>query len=102
MVILNPFELYRHASGLRKVAANGGPTAVKLVKVGEPRGMIIQRSELVLEVETKDGPTVKLDPDIPMPFLVGWGIRLARTLHVPLISHVEPEDFSFRVPVPGR
>ena len=54
-----------------------------------------------MDVETKDGTKVRIEPEVPMPFLVGWGIRLARKLGVPVISALEPESFSFRVGTSG-
>ena len=97
MRLLNPFKLWEYGSGLHRVAAGGGPRSVRLVSVSAPEGLIVQASEVVLEVHAKDGSKVRLDPQIPMPFLIGWGIRLARALKVPLISDVKPESFAFRL-----
>jgi hypothetical protein len=94
---VNPFKLREHARNLRRVAAGGGPRSVHLVRVGEPRGLIVQSSELVVEVQARDGTKVRLDPQVPLPFILGWGIRLARALRVPLISDVRPEHLSFRL-----
>ena len=97
MRFINPFKLREHASNLRKVANGGGPRSVHLVRVGEPEGLIVPSTEVVLEIQARDGTKVRLDPQIPMPFMLGWGIRIARALHVPLISDVRPESFSFRL-----
>jgi hypothetical protein len=102
MRFLNPLKLLQTASNLHAVSAGGGPKAVHLVRVGAPRGLIVQSSEVVVDVETRSGTKVRLDPNVPMPFLVGWGIRLARKLGVPVISSLEPESFAFRFGVPGR
>ena len=97
MRLMNPFKLWEYGSGLHRVAEGGGPRSVRLVSVGEPQGLIVPSSEVVIEVHAKNGSKVRLDPQIPMPFMIGWGIRLARALKVPLISDVEPESFSFRL-----
>ena len=100
MRLFNPFSLIQTASDLHAVAVGGGPAAVHVLRVGEPRGLVVPRSEVVVEVETRHGGRVRLEPELPMPFLLGWGIRLARWLRVPLISAIEPEDLS--VSVGGR
>jgi hypothetical protein len=98
---LSPLSLVSGFRNLHSVASGGGPKLVRLVSVGAPEGLVIQTSEVVLEVEAKDGRTVRMAPQLPMPFLWGWGIRLARKLGVPLISDLKPEHFSAEVPVPG-
>ena len=102
MRLLSPFKLAHNIANLHAIAAGGGPKSVHLVRVGEPEGLIVPSSEVVVDVETRDGKKVRVEPEVPMPFLVGWGIRLARKLGVPVISKLDPEDFSFRVRVPGR
>ena len=101
MRLLNPFRLAHNIANLHAVATAGGPKAVHLVRVGEPQGLIVPSSQVVVDVETKDGTKVRIEPEVPMPFLVGWGIRLARKLGVPVISALEPESFSFRVGTSG-
>jgi hypothetical protein len=100
MRFLNPFKIAQGISNLHAVAAGGGPAAVHVVRVGEPHGLIVQSSEVVIDVETRNGTKVRLDPEVPMPFMVGWGIRLARKLRVPFISALEPEHFA--VSIGGR
>jgi hypothetical protein len=56
----------------------------------------------VVEVEARNGTRVRIEPAVPMPFLVGWAIRLARKLGVPLISSLQPESFNFRLGASGR
>ena len=101
MRLLAPFKILGGLRDLHSVAQGGGPKLVRLVSVGEPEGLIIPSSEVVLEVEAKDGRTVRMAPELPMPFLWGWGIRIARKLGVPLVSDLKPEHFSFEVGVPG-
>jgi hypothetical protein len=97
MRFLNPFKLVQTIANLHAVYAGGGPRSVELVRVGEPEGLIVPSSEVVVEVEARNGRRVRIEPDIPMPFLIGWSIRLARKLGVPLISSLQPESFNFRV-----
>jgi hypothetical protein len=101
MRLLNPFSLVETATNLHAIATGGGPKAVHLLRIGEPQGLIVQRSQVVVEVETRDGGRVRLEPELPMPFLLGWGIRLARKLRVPFISALEPEHFRASVGAKG-
>jgi hypothetical protein len=101
MRLVNPWRLRSNLLKLRSILGGGGPKLVRLVKVGEPRGLIVASSEIVLEVEARDGTKVTLEPELPMPFVWGWAIRVARRLGVPLISDIQPESFRFQVPVPG-
>ena len=97
MRLLNPFKLFHTVANLHAVAAGGGLKAVHLVRVGEPKGLIVPSSEVVVDVETRAGTKIRIEPELPMPFMVGWGIRIARKLGVPVISGLEPESFAFRV-----
>ncbi len=101
MRLLNPWRLHANVRSLRSVLDGGGPSLVRLVRVGEPRGLILPTSEVVLEVEARDGTKVRLEPELPVPFFYAWAIRIARRLGVPLISELEPESFRVQVPVPG-
>jgi hypothetical protein len=78
----------------------GGPRRVRLRRVGRPEGLILPSSEATLEVETASGKVVRLQPELPVPFLYAWGYRLARRLGLPLASTLDPEDVSLEVPVP--
>ena len=101
MRFFNPFKLFNTIANLQAIAAGGGPKAVHLVRVGEPRGLIVPSSEVVVDVETRAGTKVRIEPELPMPFMIGWGIRLARRLGVPVISRLQPESFAFRVGTAG-
>jgi hypothetical protein len=90
----------RQLAGLRDIATGGGPKIISLVRVGEPRGLLVPRSELTVEIEARNGTKVQLDPTVPMPFVLGWTVRLARTLNAPLVSAVDPESLSFSVRLP--
>jgi hypothetical protein len=95
--LFSPLKLVRTVANLSAVATGGGPKSVELVRVGEPEGWILPSSELVVDVEARNGTRVRIEPELPMPFAVGWGIRLARRLGVPVISTLEPENLNFRV-----
>ncbi len=89
------------ARALRDVERKGGPKRVKLVRVERPKGTFLTDSEVVVEVKTRDGGIVCLNPSLPVPFPYAWAYRIAHRLGVPLVSSVDPEDISFEVPVPG-
>jgi hypothetical protein len=99
MRLLNPWRLQANVRKVRSILDGGGPSLIRLVKVGEPRGLILPTSEVVLEVEARDGTKVTLEPELPVPFPYAWAIRIARRLGVPLISDIEPESFRFQVPL---
>lgn len=89
------------ARALRDVERKGGPKRVKLVRVERPKGTILTGSEIVVEVTTRDGGTVCINPRLPIPFPYAWSYRIAHRLGVPIVSSVDPEDVSFSVPIPG-
>ncbi len=101
MWLPNPIKFAETIRDTRTVLAGGGPALIRLVKVGEPHGLVFQSAEVVVEVETRDGERVRFDPQLPLPFVWGWSVRLARMLKVPLISSIEPEHFRFQVKLPG-
>lgn len=101
MRLFNPWKLYGGIQDLRSIVAGGGPRLVRLVRVGEPEGIIVPTAEVAIEIEARDGTRVCLTPEVPVPFPWAWAIRIARRLGVPLISSVEPESFRFQVSVPG-
>jgi hypothetical protein len=99
MRLLNPWRLQANIRKVRSIVRGGGPALVRLVRVGEPHGLIVPSSEIVLEVEARDGTKVTLEPEVPVPFPWAWAIRISRRLGVPLISDLEPESFRFQVPL---
>jgi|tagenome__1003787_1003787.scaffolds.fasta_scaffold20872619_2 hypothetical protein len=84
-----------------EVNDGGGPRRVRLQRVGRPDGLILASSEVSVEVKTTSGRVVRLQPEVPIPFLYAWGYRLARRLGLPLASTLDPEDVSVEIPVPG-
>jgi hypothetical protein len=99
MRLLNPWRLQANIRKLRSIVEGGGPALVRVVRVGEPRGLIVPTSEIVVEVEARNGTKVRLEPEVPVPFPWAWAIRIARRLGVPLISEIQPESFRFQVPL---
>jgi hypothetical protein len=89
------------ARALRDVEKKGGPKRVKLVRVERPTGTFWTGTEVVVEIATRDGGEVCLNPNLPVPFPYAWAYRIAHRLGVPLVSSVDPEDVSFSVPIPG-
>lgn len=88
------------ASALRRVHQRGGPKSVRLVRVEHPKGLILTSSTAVVHIETQAGEPVEFETALPIPFVYAWAYRLARRLHVPFASDIDPEDVSFKIPVP--
>jgi hypothetical protein len=99
---LNPFRIRAAARQIRQLSGGGGPRRLRLVSVGHPQGVIIPTSRILLEVEAKDGSKTMLEPAVPVPWPYAWSWRLARLLRVPLVRSVQPEHFSFSLPIPRR
>lgn len=89
------------AQALRRVHARGGPKSVRLVRVEHPKGLILTSSTALVHIETREGEPVEFQTLLPIPFVYAWAYRLARRLGVPFASDIDPEDLSFKVPVPG-
>jgi hypothetical protein len=100
--LLRPKYIREALRQLGIVRKHGGPKRVHVQHVGRPHGLILNVSELVLEVEAKDGSRHKIETAVPLPFFYAWAYKLARLLHVPLVSSLDPERLRFSVPVPGR
>jgi hypothetical protein len=99
--MLGRLKLIREsASGLKRVHEGGGPRRVHLVRVERPKGWVLPSSTAVVEVETRSGERVRIDPVLPVPFVFAWAYRLARRLGVPVAADVDPDDLSFAVPFP--
>jgi hypothetical protein len=89
------------ASALRRIHRAGGPKSVKLVRVDHPKGLFLTSSTAIVHVDTRSGKPVEFETALPVPFVYAWAYRLARRLGVPFASDIDPEDVSFRFPVPG-
>ena len=99
---LNPFRIRAAVREIRRVMGNDGPSAVRLAGVDHPRGWLLPTSTVTIEVIGRNGARERFCPEVPVPFPYAWAWRIARALHVPLVSDVEPERWSVRLPVPGR
>jgi len=100
--LLRPKYIREAVRQLGIVRKHGGPRRVHVLHVGRPHGLILNVSELEVEVEAKDGSRHKIETAVPLPFFYAWAYKLARLLHVPLVSSLDPERLRFSVPVPGR
>ena len=99
---LNPFRIREAARQVRAISGGGGPKRLRLVSVGEPRGIVIPIARVVLEVEATNGTKARFEPGVPVPWPYAWTWRLARLLRVPLVRSFDAERFGFTVPVPRR
>lgn len=100
--LLRPKYIREAVRQLAIVRKHGGPRRIHVLHVGRPHGLIVNVSELELEVEAKDGTRHKIETAVPLPFLYAWAYRLGRVLHVPVIWRLDPERVHFSVPVPRR
>jgi hypothetical protein len=99
---LNPFRIRDAARSIREISGGGGPAAIRLAGVSRPEGWVIPTARINLEVIARDGTVAQFSPALPVPFPYAWTYRLARLLHVPLVSSVDPERLRLRLPIPGR
>jgi hypothetical protein len=98
--LLDPRRIAHAIKGLRKIRSGGGPRRLRLVKVGKPSGLLIPTSEVVLEIEARDGSVSEFRPEVPVAFPYAWAYRIAVRLGVPLVSDIDPEKFGFDLAVP--
>lgn len=99
---LNPKRWWQTVRESRRVAKGGGPKLVRLKGIGHPKGWILPAAPVRLEIETRDGTIVNLEPAVPVPFPYAWSYRLARYLGVPLVSDIDPEKIAVQLRMPGR
>jgi hypothetical protein len=97
---LNPFRIRDAARDVKRVLGGGGPKNLRLI--GPPRGVFVPTSEVMIEVEARDGRREHFRPRVPIPFPYAWVYRLARALRVPVIRSLRPEDAVFELPLRGR
>lgn len=87
----------------RRVVGGGGPTGLHLRGIEQPTGLFVPSSRLKLEVEARNGAKARWEPEVPLPFPYAWAYRIARWLHVPVISSKDPQDLTLSVTIPrGR
>ncbi|MGI9021139.1 MAG: hypothetical protein ACR2G3_10565 [Solirubrobacterales bacterium] len=98
---LNPIRIRDIAREIREIVSGGGPSRVRLVRVHEPRGLIVPTAELDLEVDARDGSVHEFTTAVPVPWPAAWSYRLARALGVPFVSEVDhSKRVGLQVPVP--
>ena len=100
--LLNPFRIRDAARRIRETAGGGGPKAIRLAGISHPEGLIIPTARITIEVIAKDGTVTRFEPGLPVPFPYAWAYRVARLLHVPLISRVNLERIRAEFLIPGR
>jgi len=55
-----------------------------------------------LEIVGRDGSRTAFEPELPVGLLAGYGFRIARWLHLPLIRDLDPQSTHVEVRIPGR
>jgi hypothetical protein len=98
--LLNPRRIAQAIRDLRQIRSGGGPKRLRLVKVGKPQGLLIPTSEVVLEIQARNGSVSEFRPVLPVPFPYAWAYRIAFALGVPLVRSFDPEKIGFELPVP--
>ena len=99
---LNPLNLARRAGDVKRVVSGGGPTSLRLTGIGYPRGIFLPRVPVSLEIVSRDGSRTAFEPELPVGLLAGYGFRVARLLHLPLIRDLDPQSTHAEVRIPGR
>ena len=100
--LLNPFRIRKVVRQIREASGGGGPKSVRLVEISHPEGWILPTARVSLDVVARDGTVTRFEPNFPIPFPYAWAYRIARRLHVPIVSEVNPERLRAEVPIPGR
>jgi hypothetical protein len=99
---LNPVNLVHTASDIKRVVSGGGPRSIRLTGVANPRGIFLPRVPVSLEVVGRDGSRTTFEPELPVGLPFGYGFRIARWLHLPLIRDLDPQAMQAEVRIPGR
>ena len=99
---LNPFRIRNAVRDIRHVMGGGGPKLVRLVGIGPPEGIFVPTASIRIEVESKTGRKARFEPPVPVPWPAAWAYRIARTLGVPLVSDLDPEQLRVELKVPRR
>lgn len=97
---LNPFLIRRVVRDARRAASGGGPTAVRVVRVGQPQGIVLPSSRIDVELIARDERVNRFSAEVPVPWPYAWTYRIARALRLPLISKLDPERVRFKLPIP--
>jgi hypothetical protein len=86
MLFRRLFHAAKDAVSDARAFVSGDVQQARIVEVGDPKGWINPKSNVVLELEAEDGTRRSFDSDIPVPFFIAWGYRLSKRFKVPLIS----------------
>jgi hypothetical protein len=98
--IPGPGTIRRAVRDLRRVREGGGPAQVRLERVDRPHGLLFPTAEVTLSVQARSGETIRLTPELPVPWPWAWGYRLGRRLRLPIVSTLEPGDVQLSLPIP--
>ncbi|MFN8112811.1 MAG: hypothetical protein U0R51_06385 [Solirubrobacterales bacterium] len=99
---LNPVRLAHGAGKLKSLATGGGPKSVRVKGIGHPHGIFVPRVRVSLEVVGSNGGTTAFEPEFPIGLYLGFGYRLGRLFHLPLIKDADPGAISGEFRIPGR
>lgn len=97
---LSPTKIWKNVRGVRDVYRGGGPARVSLDGIAGPEGWILPSLAFDLDVVARDGRTVPLDPELPLPPLWGVGWKLARLAGVPVVGTFDPGEIRLDLPLP--
>lgn len=100
--LLNPKRLWSLSRASCAILRGGGPKRLHLRRIEGPDGYVLLTSTAVLDVETGDGKTVRIEPTFVLSPLLGWPWRLARWADAPLAGAADAADLGISIPVPGR
>ena len=99
---LNPRRLVENIRRIRSIRRGGGPRRIQVRHVSKPKGIIAPTSDVVLDVEARDGTVTEIQTFVPVPWPLTWTWRIGRALHLPVLSKLDPERVRFALNVPGR
>ncbi len=100
--LLNPKVIRELVRQLRVVRRHGGPKRVEVLSVAEPRGILAPFSEVLMDVESKDGTVTRVEAPVPIAWPYAWGYRVAKKLKLPIIRSLDPTRIHFALRVPRR
>jgi hypothetical protein len=99
---LNPRRIIDNVRRVRDIKRGGGPRKIHVRRVSPPKGIVAPTSEVLLDVENRDGTMTPVETILPVPWPVKWTWQIGRALHIPVLRSLDPALLENRaVPVPG-
>lgn len=98
---LHPRRILRVGAGVREVWSGGGPASVRLRGIEGPEGWLLPSARIDLEVSARDGRTVAIEPELPLPPFATLAYRLGRRAGVPVLRDLDPSSLSGEISIPG-